>query len=67
MAVQVENYVVNKKGKPVAVLVPMRRYRKFLEAMEELQDVQAYDRAKDRKDDLLPLNEAFKLIEQRRK
>ena len=59
MAVQTENYVVNKKGKPVAVFVPMKKYRNFLKALEELQDVHAYDRAKVRKDDLIPLDEVL--------
>jgi len=37
----------------------MATWRRLLEAMEELEDIRAYDRVKRRKSDSVPLEEAF--------
>jgi hypothetical protein len=56
------DYLVNDAGKRTAAVVPMRAWRKALEAMEELDDIRAYDRAKRRKSDPLPLEQALTQI-----
>lgn len=69
MAVAAEKFVVDNKGRPVAVLLSMPRYRKLLAALEELEDIRDYDRAKKRKDNdkVVPLDKAFEQIERSRK
>jgi PHD/YefM family antitoxin component YafN of YafNO toxin-antitoxin module len=44
-----ENYIIDKKGKPVSVILPKKDYEKLLEYIEELEDIAAYDRAKKEK------------------
>ncbi len=49
MSVVAEQYVVDKEGKPVGVLLTLSRYKKMMAAMEELEEIKAYDAAKKRK------------------
>ena len=36
---------ISKHGKPVAVVIVPSLYEKFVEAMEELEDIEAFDKA----------------------
>ncbi len=62
-----ERYVVDKKGKPVSVLLDIRAYRKMLEELEELAAIRAYDAAKDSEDKAIPFDKAIAEIERARK
>ena len=62
-----EQIVTNKKGKAVAVQIPMNQYKKLLELAEEMEDIKAYDRAVKRKHDFIPFNEAIKELKTKRK
>ena len=60
------SYVVDSKGKKVAVQVPIKVYWKLLEAWEELNDIAAYDKIKKKQGKLIPFETLFiKLREQR--
>ena len=41
-----EEYVVDVDGNKKAVVVPMSEWQKILDALEELDDIKAYDGAK---------------------
>lgn len=41
-----EEYVVDVDGNKKAVVVPMSEWEKILDALEELDDIKAYDGAK---------------------
>ena len=58
-----ERYVVDKKGKPVSVLLDIRAYRKMLEELEELAAIRAYDAAKASGDKAIPFDKAITQIE----
>jgi len=62
-----ERYVVDKKGKPVSVLLDIRAYRKMLEELEELAAIRAYDAAKASGDKAVPFEKAVVEIERARK
>lgn len=62
-----ERYVVDKKGKPVSVLLDIRAYRKMLEELEELAAIRAYDAAKASGDKAIPFDKAIAEIERARK
>ena len=62
-----EQYVVDKQGKPVSVLLNMRAYRKILDELEELAAIRAYDAAKASKDKSIPFEQAIAEIERARK
>ena len=62
-----ERYVVDKKGKPVSVLLDIRAYRKMLGELEELAAIRAYDAAKASGDKAIPFDKAIAEIERARK
>jgi hypothetical protein len=57
-------FITDGKGKKISAVVPIRQYQLWLEELEELEDIKAYDKAKARKEKPLPLRDA---IQQRRK
>lgn len=58
-----EQIVLDKQGKPVAVQIPIEQYRKILERMEDLDDIDAYKKAKALKSERVSFEEAFAEIE----
>lgn len=62
-----EQVVLNKKGKAVAVQIPMNQYKKLLELAEEMEDIKAYDQAMKRKLQFIPFANAVKELKAKRK
>lgn len=61
-------FLTDKKGNKTAVLLPIKKYDKLLEQLEDLEDVRLYDEAKKNDDGCrISLDEAFKIIEEKRK
>lgn len=60
-------YVVDKQGKAVQVLLDIGVYYKILEEVEELEAIRAYDAAKASDDEAIPFHQAIAEIEQARK
>lgn len=58
-----ENFVVDKEGNKVGVFLNMKTYRKVLELLEELDDIRAYDKAKQSKDEAILFDQAVREIE----
>jgi len=61
-----ERYVVASNGKKVSVLLPVARYRKLLEELEELEAIRAYDAAKASGDRSIPFRQAKALLRRRK-
>jgi hypothetical protein len=61
-------FLTDEKGNKTAVLLPIKKYNKMIEQLEDLHDIKLYDEAK-RDDDgsRIPIDEAFKIIEEKRK
>jgi hypothetical protein len=59
-----ENYVTDKKGRKIAVQVPLKTYEKLVSDSEELEAIKEYRKAKARKSDPVPFEQAFKEIEE---
>ncbi len=59
-------FITNDKGKRVSVILPIRDYNKMLDALEELEDIKAYDEARKSGEDSVVAEEAFKMIESAR-
>jgi hypothetical protein len=53
-----ENYLVDAEGKRQAVVVPIREWEQILEALEERDDIRAYDEAKGYPSEPIPLAQA---------
>ena len=58
-----EGYVVDENGARVGVILPMEKYRKLLEELEELESIRAYDAAKNAGDKAIPFEQAVEEIE----
>ncbi len=62
-----EQIVTDKKGRAVAVQIPVNQYKKLLELAEEMEDIKAYDKAVKRKLEFIPFNLALKELKAKRK
>ena len=63
---QPTRYVTDDAGNRVAVIVALEQYEAFLEAVEELNAIRAYDEAKSATDEAIPFEQAIREIEQTR-
>jgi transcriptional regulator of met regulon len=63
MIMEFENYVTDKKGKKIAVQLPIKIYEKLLADSEELDEIKEYRKAKKHKSEAISFEQAFKEIE----
>ncbi|HOE96465.1 MAG TPA: hypothetical protein PLS90_05090 [Candidatus Sumerlaeota bacterium] len=59
-------YVVDAQRRPKAVLLPLAEWERILEALEDLEDLRAYDEARNQAQDALPFDQAVREIRQGR-
>ena len=57
-----ENCAVDEQGKRQAAVVPISEWEQILEALEELDDIHAYDEAKGSPSEPVPLPQAVLAI-----
>ena len=62
-----EQIVTDKKGKAIAVQLPVNQYKKLLELAEEMEEIKAYDRAMKRNHKFIPFDQAVKELKGKRK
>jgi hypothetical protein len=60
-------YLTNAKGKKKAIVLPIKMYEKLLDKLDELEDIRLYNEAKKNEGSYIPIDEAFKIIEAKRK
>ncbi len=60
-------FVTDNHGKRVAVILPIKVYNKMIEELEEWEDIKLYEEAKKSNEPSIPLEEAFREIEAKRK
>jgi hypothetical protein len=58
-----ENFVTDRRGRKIAVQVPIKVYEKLVNDSEELDEIREYRKAKKYKGDAIPFEQAFKEIE----
>jgi hypothetical protein len=58
-----ESFVVDKKGRKIAVQIPIRIYEKLIASSEELDEIKEYRQAKAQKSEPIPFEQAFQKIE----
>ncbi len=58
-----ESYIIDKKGRRIAVQVPIKTYEKLVADSEELEDIKEYRKAKSHKGNAIPFEQAFREIE----
>lgn len=60
-------YITNKSGKKISVVLPIREYKRILAELDELSDIKAYDKAKSGKLKFMAAEEAFAYLKTKRK
>ncbi|MCC6759894.1 MAG: hypothetical protein IT252_01695 [Chitinophagaceae bacterium] len=60
-------FITDKKGKKISVVLPMKEYKKMLEELEELEDIRSFDEAMADKKPSVPIDKAFKVLDAKRK
>jgi len=60
-------YITDAKGNKISVVLPIQYFNAIMEELEELEDVKLYDKAKKSNEPSIPIDEAFKKIEAKRK
>jgi PHD/YefM family antitoxin component YafN of YafNO toxin-antitoxin module len=60
-------YITDNAGKKISVVLPMKDFKAIMEELEELEDIKHYDEAKKSNEPSIPINDAFKMIEAKRK
>jgi hypothetical protein len=58
-----ENYVIDRKGRKIAVQVPVKVYEKLIADSEEMDEIREYRKAKTHKGETIPFKQAFEEIE----
>jgi hypothetical protein len=56
-------YITDKEGNKISVVLPIKEYESMLEELEEMEDIKLYDEAKTLNEPSVPIDEAFRLIE----
>lgn len=59
-------YITDDRGKKLAVVLPIKKYNKMIDELEELEDIKSYDAAKKGKQEYIDAEEAFREIEKKR-
>lgn len=60
-------FVTTDAGKKVAVILPIKEYEKMLEELDDLEDIRLFDSAKKQSSGRVPIKEAFKKLDAKRK
>jgi hypothetical protein len=61
-----QQFIEDKQGNRIAVLMPIDQYNRMLEQLEEIDDIRAYDAAKAEKDEIISFDQAVREIEEER-
>lgn len=59
-------YITDKNGNKLAVILPIKEYNKMVDDLEELEDIKLYDAAKNGEQEFKDADEVFKEIEIKR-
>jgi hypothetical protein len=60
-------YITDNTGKKISVVLSMKDFKAILEELEELEDIKLYDEAKKSNEPSIPVDEAFRMIEAKRR
>lgn len=60
-------YITDKTGKRISVVLPLKDFKAIMEELDELEDIKLYDEAKKDNEPSIPIDNAFKMIEAKRR
>ena len=61
------HFITDEKGKKISVVLPINDFKAIMDELEELEDIKLYDEAKESNEPFVLMDEAFKMIEAKRK
>ena len=61
-----EQYLTDREGKRVGVVLDLEQFQRIIEDLEELEDIRAYDAAMASSDEVIPFNQAIAEIGRKR-
>lgn len=59
-------FITDKAGNKISVVLSVKEYEALMEELEELEDIRLYDEAKASDEPSIPIDEAFKLLDAKR-
>jgi len=60
-------YITDSTGKKLSVVLRLEEFQAIVESLELVEDIRLYDEVKEAKEEAIPIDEAFKMIEEKRK
>lgn len=60
-------YITDHTGKKVSAIISMEEFRIIMEELDDLEDLRLYDAAKMSNEPSIPIDEAFKMLDEKRK
>ncbi len=60
-------YIIDKKGNRISVVISVAEYETIMDELEELEDIRLFDDAKSVNESSIPIDKAFEMIEEKRK
>ena len=60
-------FITDNAGNKISVVLPLKEFKAIMEELEDIEDVKLYDEAKKSNEPSIPIDEAFKMIEAKRK
>jgi hypothetical protein len=60
-------YITDNSGKKISVVLPMKEFKTIMDELDELEDIRLYDEAKASKEPSINIDDAFRMIEAKRK
>ncbi|MDQ3020382.1 MAG: hypothetical protein M3R36_07420 [Bacteroidota bacterium] len=60
-------YLTDKKGNRISVVIPVTEFETIMDELEELEDIRLYDEGKSDNESAIPIGKAFEMIEEKRK
>lgn len=66
-SIEASRFITDSNGNRIGVILDLERYEELLDALEELEDIRAFDAAKAMPDTTIPFEQAIREIEKGRK
>jgi hypothetical protein len=55
-----QQYIKDNQGHKIAIILPINKYNKMIEQIEELEDIRLYDQVKAKNEESIPFDEYLK-------
>jgi len=60
-------YITDGTGKKLSVVISISEFNSLMEELDELEDIRLYDEAKAANEPSIPIEDAFKLLDEKRR